>query len=326
MSIKGKESKYVAFLIFFILISLSFLIYSTSWEIDAEKIEHEERMEYLTELEQKYLKSILEENYKRAEINAEKVKQEIIDNSYDINELLTLDPTSSFMEELNRSIEGEYLNVDSDSNDMFIAVHNVNSEVDKDGIPLRDQFSFILTDKSLDCSILAGSETRDWQTEREVHANTFLADNAIEDLLNNSQGNIFWQFLPSDIDTDQVVNVKDTLQLYSEHGYEGIKPFEFLSPVYIDKDYDLWGNSYVDNFGHRNDAYMLIVVQGFRLYDAVITDYTHRSYLNYINGLKVEEERRHSKYNSFKTYVLLSQSVVLLLSFIGLSILQKDLS
>jgi len=319
-------SKHIAIFILFVLITLSFLIYSTTYEITSEETIHLNRLAALELIEEDYILSVLNENYCKAQIQAKGVADRIKANSYDINGLKTLAPNSEILTDLNTFIEGKFLNIDSDSNDMFVAVHNTNAPTNAETkVPLKDSFSFVLVDKSLDCSVATGAKIRDWETEISAHANKELAQHTIVSLLNKQNVPLFWQFLPSDIDTSKVVSVSDIIELYHLYGIKGIDAFEFLSPVYLNARGDLWGEEYVNNIGIRNDAYMLIVVQGFKLSDAITSNSVHREYLQQIKHFRGDVIDNYNVYHRGKQLLLVAQTVIFLLSFIGLSILQKDL-
>ena len=249
-------------------IALAILILSVSiifvfvQNIELEEEKTERLIHEVNELEWALIESIIEENLDKANIQANSIKENIerriiVEYDYDYDALKQdFDlPTEEarFTKIVNEEMSGQYINVMNDNNDPFLAFTNFG----------------VFSDKSLNCS--SDGEQRTWEQEIDKHANSDLASQAVNALVNmDTNKTIFWEFLPSMDEEHEMLNemsMHDLKKVFLDEGIEGLSTYEFLSPAYITPEGDIFGTADVDNRGYRLENYKIIVVQGFNVVD-----------------------------------------------------------
>lgn len=224
------------------------------------------------------IEAVLKENQEKALMQASDVKDNVVKdiNLKYYNDKATLrydmdylDVNSNFLKTLNDDIDGRFLNVDNDNNDLFVISTWQTTE-------LIDLKGMVITDKSINC--IGNGKPRYMNAELEKHYNYELGYDAMKRILTQNKDEIiFWEFLPS---TDpnhkrlSSVSLNALKELYVEEGIEGLKTYEFLVPVYINDNTDIFGIQIVNNLGgYDKDSRQIIVVQGFSIYDELMKNH-----------------------------------------------------
>lgn len=224
------------------------------------------------------IEAVLKENQEKALMQANDVKDNIVRDlntaygndkdtlRYDMD---YLDVNSTFLKTLNDDITGRFINVDNDNNDLFI-ISTWQATVDTD---LR---GMIIADKSFNCA--GDGQPRYLSSELIKHYNSELGYDAIKRILTQNKDEIiFWEYLPStDINHKKLssVSLKALKELYMTEGINGLKTYEFLIPVYINENTDIFGKQVVNNLGsYDKDNRQMIVVQGFSIYDSIMKNH-----------------------------------------------------
>ena len=180
-----------------------------------------------------------------------------------------LDVNNDFLKILNNDINGKFLNVDNDNNDLFIlSTWQEVIEIDLKGM--------VITDKSINC--MGDGKPRYFNTELLKQYNYDLGYDALKRILTQNKNEvIFWEYMPSDNPNHiklKVCSLEGMKQVYKTEGIEGIKNYEVLVPVYINDNTDIFGTERVDNLGSYNkDNRQIIVVQGFNIYDEMMKNH-----------------------------------------------------
>lgn len=234
------------FIILFLGVTMLMLLSSLVWfkaylydRIEEFRIHQEQTLK--DEIVHKF-RIILNENIDKAKIHAEWMKKYIkrqIDERYfnqglfdQLKEDIHNPKTDSILSLIFlKAIKNVYMNnIENDNNDPWIA-----------------NLFGIIFDKSKNCAISEGT-LKEWNTEWKLHYNPELAQKAIKAIINQDDRIIFWEFLsPENIKEHKLItelNVKELTDLIKTKGICAIKTYEFLVPVYIEEDKDLFGATY----------------------------------------------------------------------------------
>ena len=208
-----------------------------------------------------YIKEQLEEDVSKELMKvAQKIENDIVDNT-DLDklekELSSADDIPDELEKIFRkNIYGVYLlGIENDRNDIFIC--------NKNGI-LSDYDISSATDK----------ENRTWKYEIKNQYNKKLAKNTSDKLITMEDYNnlVFEREKQSKNKNRKLYKevTNDTIrEIISREGFEGLKPYTFLVPVYITNDGDIFGK--YDVVGtHKQTNNKIIIVQEYSLYDYII--------------------------------------------------------
>ena len=196
------------------------------------------------------------------------IEEEILvvyDNNSELlkDNLKNLDKVNELTIILDEAVTGRYLfDIENDNNDPFIMDH-----------------TRIITDKSFNCSAEFGS-SRTLEQETSMHFNGAIADKALQSILNGDNTTVIWSFLSVDetlpwyneVKELKYVDLSVLKDLFIK--YNGdirvLETFEFLTPYYIYRYEDLYGNDLINPMGQKNkDTYQLITVQGFNIIDVL---------------------------------------------------------
>lgn len=231
------------------------------------------------------IESVLKENQEKATLQDSSIKEDIVEDittTYNENkvglryDMDNLDVNNNFLKILNNDINGKFLNVDNDNNDLFIlSTWQEIVDIDLKGM--------VITDKSVNC--MGNGKPRYFNTELLKHYNYELGYDALKRILGQNKNEvIFWEYLPSDNPNHiklKVCSLEGMKQVYQKEGIEGIKNYEILIPMYINDNTDIFGTEKVDNLGSYNkDNRQIIVVQGFNLYDEMMKNHKTSMLLN----------------------------------------------
>jgi hypothetical protein len=227
-----------------------------------------------SESEWNEIEAVLKENQEKALMQANDVKDNIVkdlNTSYGSDKATLrydmdyLDVNSTFLKTLSDDIDGRFINVDNDNNDLFIiSTWQVTTEIDLRGM--------IITDKSINCA--GDGKPRYMSSELAKHYNYELGYDALKRIMTQNKDEIiFWEYLPSaDLNHKKLssVSLEALKEVYMKEGLNGLKTYEFLVPVYINDNTDIFGTQVINNMGsYDKDNRQMIVVQGFSIYDAV---------------------------------------------------------
>lgn len=159
------------------------------------------------------------------------------------------------------------VNGEDDNDDPFIMAKNQQNEW------------VIWIDNSKNCASKLG-ETRTIDEEVMKHFNTYLAQQALDDIVNQKDGFKIWSFVPveksfawyNELSTIKYLDETELRRIFFKYNGD-IRIFQTLEIVsattYIYKETDLLGNSLVDQTGHTNKNYQLIMVQGYNVLDVI---------------------------------------------------------
>ena len=207
-----------------------------------------------------YIKEQLEEDISKELVDiAQNIENDIIDNT-DLDKLeKKLNSADNIPNELEKifrkNIYGVYiLGIENDRNDIFIC--------NKNGI-LSDYDISTSTDK----------ENRTWGYEIKNQYNKKLAKNTSDKLLTMENYDLVFERKNQSKNKNhklysEVTN--DTIrEIISREGFEGLKPYTFLVPIYITNDGDIFGK-YDVVCTHKQNNNKIIIVQEYSLYDYIV--------------------------------------------------------
>ena len=208
-----------------------------------------------------YVKEQLEQDISKELMEiAQKIENDIVKSTdlYKLEkELSSADDIPNELEKIFRkNIYGVYLlGIENDRNDIFIC--------NKNGI-LSDYDISSATDK----------DNRTWEYEIKKQYNKKLAKNTLDKLLTMEDYNNLVFERENECKNknhkiyEEVSN--DTIrEIISNEGFEGLKSYTFLVPVYITKDGDIFGK--YDVVGtHKQTNNKIIIIQEYSLYDYII--------------------------------------------------------
>lgn len=192
---------------------------------------------------------------------ADNIRKEIID-SFDMDELekdlnngiIPAELSSIFYKNLNNKCTVMGLNPDSNN----IIVCNENGVI--------DDFSKVYASHDK-------KTPRDWEHEAEYQVNKELYFNSIDAILDQNDKIFYveqYKYFDSDEKADDItyMDIDAIMQIYSAKGLDGLKPYTFLLPVYIDDYGDIFGKHDIQN-GHLVKNNKFIIIQRYNLYDYI---------------------------------------------------------
>lgn len=210
-----------------------------------------------------YIKGILAENVRKAELylgqNTNIIHERLLErygNDLDgFEEDINNPSTSSILNKiLDDVLIDLYINEDSTSNKPFVtSMNNI----------IWNRSMYIPQDNLL------------WENFAQLHYNKILAKQAIQAIKDlNIQKNdfIFWEFVPSSITDHTLITnmeLEELLDVYHKEGLDSLKSYELLVPVYITKNGDVFGTNDINSLGEKIDNYKIIVIQRINVYDAL---------------------------------------------------------
>lgn len=262
-----KTSLFASFLIFILLGTFATSAYYSIITIRQNKLDNEWN----------YILSVLYENEDKAKTQADNIKDDIVEDTtlsynnnksgltYDMNNLNVNSPLSKI---LDNNCRGKFINVDNDNNDIFI----IATWVKNNNFDLQGE---IIYDKSINC--MSNGEMRTLDKELSQHYNYELGYNNLKRiLLQDKEKPIIWEYLPS-TDPDHIMIKNGTLselkEVFIKEGLQGLKTYEILVQSNIMDNGDLLGNTKVQSNGiYNSENKQMIIVQGFSLYDALMSN------------------------------------------------------
>lgn len=146
-----------------------------------------------------------------------------------------------------------FSNIENDKNDIFIANRNK-----------------ILVDFSHDTTY--EKQTRTWEDEIKTFANPDSAATALKKLYIQDDSIIAWEREAS-ANKDHIyyknINKENIRKIYKEEGWEGLKNYQVLVPIYITTDGDIFGKPDIKNGIYTNNN-KIIIIQEFNIYEQLM--------------------------------------------------------
>lgn len=265
-----------------------------------------------------YLKGILRENIKKAELLTEVYTSiihtrlvETYGNNLDglEKDLVEPNPDSELNKILDEVLMDTYINVESDSNRPIVAT-------------MRN----IIWNRSI---YINSEDVLLWDKFKNTHFNTILAEkaiNALKNMNNDKNDFIFWELNHNKANGHLILTELDIdkmLDIYYNEGLESLKGYELLVPVYITNTGDIFGTKDTNSIGEKINNYKIMVIQRINVYDALI-DY--KSDLTYFNS-EIKAIETEILYSDKQRVSLLIQTIIFIICLlIGSAILQKKLN
>ena len=210
-----------------------------------------------------YIKSLLTENVRKAELylgqNTNIIHKRLLEEYGDdldgFEEDINNPSTNSILNKiLDDVLMDLYINEDSTSNKPFVAsMNNI----------IWNRSMYIPQDNLL------------WENFTKLHYNIPLAKEAIQAIKDlNIQKNdfIFWEYVPSSISNHIMITnmeLEELLNVYYNEGLDALKSYEILVPIYITKNGDVFGTNDINSLGEKIDNYKIIVIQRINVYDVL---------------------------------------------------------
>lgn len=302
-----------------LLIILSTVIFSYKQFEDYKETENEYSVIEISMTKQMdtFIKSILKENIRKAElvlgkntnIIHERLLEEYGDNLHgfedDINNPSADSPLSKILDNV---LMEDYINKNTKENKPFVA------SMEK---ILWNRYMFIPSEHLL------------WDKFKEIHYNTNLAQKAIkalQDMNTKKYDFIFWEYNPSTISNHSMItemDINNLLEVYHNEGIESLKSYELLAPIYITNEGDIFGTNDLNSLGEKIKNYKIIVVQRINVYD--ILEYYKSDLIFYQSEInKIQSE---VIYNNERRAASIAQSILIIICImIGSAYIQNKLN
>jgi hypothetical protein len=268
-----RKNLFISVIVLLVLGVYAFSIWSIADDISQLK---ETAIQSIKADELHTIKNMIQENYDKAELQADQVKgeaeQKILEYYADNTDQLRYDlehvgdnPVYNILQD---SITGKYLNVVNDNNDMWVWVPPIGKT----------------NDTSKNCAFEKGqSVTIDGEIAKQF--NKVLAKIALDSIINQENKPwTFWNYLPqpSDYYVPTTMDESEVDKLFWMYGYKGLQYLEFLKPVYLRQHSDILGIKDVDQNGIKTNNDKIIFVQGFNIVDDLESN--HKDLLQYYDA------------------------------------------
>lgn len=256
-------NKIVSISTLLILFSTVFYSYKQFEDYKSTEQEYHEIAESMELQLNTFIKGILTENVRKAELylgqNTNIIHKRLLEEygddlegfEEDINNPSTDSILNTILDDVLMDL---YINEDSCSNKPFVAsMNNI----------IWNRSMYIPQDNLL------------WENFVKSHYNAPLAEQAIRAIKDlNMQKNdfIFWEYVPSSIPNHKMIKnmeLEKLLDVYINEGLDSLKSYELLVPIYITKNGDVFGTNDINSLGERIDNYKIIVIQRINVYDAL---------------------------------------------------------
>ena len=288
--------------------------------------DYQQSLASLQETEWTYISSIISEDQSKAMIQTNFVKDNIqkdLLNAYagNMNKLKYdmdhPDINSTYCKILSQDINGKYINVDNDNNDMFVAELNIPSMN-----PKYPNFT-IISDHSFNCS---SAGIRNAQKELVMHANPALGLDAVQRMTNQDTTSIiFWEFLKSNNPNHykiQYDSLSELKKVFMSEGVTGLSTYEICNVAYINSDKtDIFGTADIDNLGEKTNNYKIVVYQGFSITDDLNTN--HAVDIQYFNNSSSIITQKYEDQKLKYTIEVLLVAMIMFIVFITLVKIQN---
>lgn len=305
--------------IFTLLILLSTVLFSYKQFEDYKEAE----LEYvaieksMTTQMDTFIKGILKENIRKAELHLSK-------NTVDIQDMLLKeygDDLQGFEEDINNPSADSSLSKILDEVLMNVYI-NKNT---KDNKPFVASMEKVLWNRYMNIP----SEHLLWDKFKDIHYNTILASKAIQalqDMNTKKYDFIFWEYTPTTIknhDRIEDMDINKLLEVFHKEGLESLKSYEILVPIYITNDGDIFGTNDLNSLGEKIKNYKIMVVQRINIYD--ILDYYKSDLTFYESEIKkIELEVLDNSKN--KASSIVEAIIFIICTMIGSAYVQNRLN
>lgn len=265
-----------------------------------------------------YIKSILLENQKKAELSIEFytniVHQELLkayDNNLDALEKDISNPTENtkLVKIIDNVLNDIYVNEDTVYNKPFVA--SLNN---------------IIWNRVLPYDYGDNDDVISWNRFANKHYNPELSKKAIEALRNmNADKNefIFWEAIKNNNPKHKIIkdmDISEVLKVCNDEGIDALKSYELLIPVYITKNGDIFGTKDVDNRGHKIENYKIIAIQRVNVYDALVPYLPGISFFeNELSNIKTESNNMMNR----KAFNMAASAILSVITLVGSAYLQN---
>lgn len=265
-----------------------------------------------------YIKSILNENQKKGEINIgfytnlihKKILEEY-NNDLDALEKDITNPTedSKLVRLIDNTLENVYINENTNHNKPFVA--SLNN---------------IVWNRVLPYTYGDNKKIVSWEDFINKHYNPQLSKIAMETLKNmnsNKHDFIFWEAIENNNPEHKLIknmDINDVLSVYRKEGIEGLKSYEFLIPIYITKNGDIFGTKDVNSMGHKIENYKIIVIQRINMYDALVPHLSSITFFeSEISKIQIESQLLMTK----QMFRMVESMILCILVLFGSAFLQR---
>ena len=256
----------------------------------------DERLDEIDQAQWQYILAIIKSNNEKGALVGQGIKKAIIKDLeavYPLGSVLRedmLSPSvdSPFVKIFSENIDGLYLNVNNDNNDPWIGLQY--SYEDKKTCRTMAPYGVIITDKSTNCSVDGEACYRRYEEEALKQANPDLANVALDALLKQESGLIFWQYLKPEYPALLVpaMTIEALEESFLMNGLDVFDSVEFLVPVYIGDDHDILGVEDVTDMGTRADTIKVVIVNGWNLSDALSVDTQYSSQIQFFDDQRLQ--------------------------------------
>lgn len=300
----------------FAIIAIGAALFSYYVRVDTIRSTYTDEMRVIRELEWEMVRSVLNENYDKAEIMSDRVRERIVRDvqaayagrPQDLERDLDYpDASKPLYQIIHAGISGVFINRESDANDPFVFTSKG-----------------IIGDLSLDCSPgSADVAFRSWEQEYAQTYNKDLAKAAVFSMLTKAPVRVFWEFSkPADPEKHAYISpmTLDALRsVFLNEGLEGLRTYEFISYTTIFNESDFVGRQTRTGMGIRNsDARIIYVAQGFNLLDAI--DRNHSGTRGKVQELKKFVDAEAAVELKESTISLVGVLIVILASIAGIHV------
>lgn len=207
---------------------------------------------------------------------------------------------------LKNSVRSKWLfGVKTDANTMFIATRNG-----------------VIMDVSSTGRFGNMDEIDSWDNIIESQANPELAKDALHHILERDNTLAFWEYNKSDNPNHKIItrdNLEELKEVYMTEGLDGLKNYEFLAPAYITETGDIFGVDDRDHHGQIVSNDKLIVVQGFSVYEQLMT--RHTGLIKEIEYTNNEFIRTMNRVMFLRSCSVVGSSVLVFMVIIAMSVI-----
>lgn len=256
----------IIFTILFIYIGYIYNDYKTNYA------DIEMRTHYVQNLEWTFIKSILLEDYLAAKNQARSIADILTNNLK--NQYSDLSILKDELDSTDKNKNSQYFNV-MQSTIRNIYLFNVNKDDNNNNVFICNRYGVLANTsrrarKNIDKFPLL------WEEIYREQTNLKLTQEAVNMILQQKDGIIYWEF-PND-DVNKIVvpascDIENLHQLYNQYGIEAFKNIQFLAPAYITTTGDIFGVEDVDFYGNKVQNHKIVVVQTFNLYQQIMARY-----------------------------------------------------
>lgn len=254
--------KVLASIVMFFLIVAGMVILRLADTLENASRARDSEVAAIKELQWIAIANVAQDNYDKAGLLADQVKCELEGaltsgpvSDMDIKEELLEQPTGNPVYNIMLdTIRDKYTNgIPTDQNSVFIASH-----------------AGIIADYSL--YKFGEMQDRTWKSEVAIRGSTAMSKHAVDAIINQSPGPIFWNTKAAPLGT-VMAGAPMTLDTIKDSFYRcgpaSLYNYTFLHPSYLHKNEDIFGIPDVSPKGLRQANYKIIIVAAYNLGDVI---------------------------------------------------------